>query len=142
MLSTTALPAADLIATGGWTETVDASDLSGGAGTDLNGVYESGPGATTLTVSAAPGTWRIRARRVEVSWDSRLTVWVKRVSDGSGSGTIAGGSSYVQLGTTDTEIFSGTEDRNNISLQYKVTGLSKNIQPGTYLTDIVFTVTQ
>ena len=132
---------ADLTATGGWSRTITANDLTAGAGSDLASQQESSAGATTLTItSTGGGAWRIKVRHTPSTWHSNFTLWVKRTSDGTGDGSISGGSGYIQVTAVDAELFSGTKDRSNISLQYKLTGLSKNVSPNSYLSSVVFTV--
>jgi hypothetical protein len=135
-----AASAADLTSTGDWIESVNASNLVSGAGSGFPGAFQSVSGTTVLSVGNAPGNWRVKARRSPGNWNGNLTIWVKRTSDGSGSGTIAGGEAFVEVGATDVEIFSGTEARSNISLQFKLTGLTCDASPDTYTSSIIFTV--
>jgi len=130
---------ADLTSSGDWVETINAADLVSGAGSALLNP-ESVSGVTTLSVSNPLVTWRVRVHRTSGSWMSNVEIWVKRSSGGSGLGTISGGTSYMQLTGTDVDFFSGTLARSNISLQFKVTGLSLTVTPGTYQSPIVFTV--
>lgn len=137
-----AAPGADVSSVGNWTETIDASDLIAGAGSNVTSQYESVTGSTTLDiVNTAGGSWRIVARRSDGTWHGNLTLFVRRTSDGSGSGSVLSGASYVQLSTLDTEIFTGTGDRTNIAVQLKLTGMSKDVSPNTYSSGIIFTVT-
>jgi hypothetical protein len=135
-----AASAADLTSTGDWTENVNASYLVSGAGSDLPAAIQSISGTTVLSIANAPGSWRVKARRSPGNWDGNLGVWVKRSSDGSGSGTIAGGEVFVELGATDVEIFSGSGARSSISLQFRLTGLTCGASPDTYTSSIIFTV--
>lgn len=138
----TAAPGADVSSVGNWTETIDASDLIAGAGSNVTSQYESVTGSTTLDIlNTAGGSWRIVARRADSTWHGNLTLFVRRTSDGSGPGAILDGASYVQLSTLDTEIFTGTGDRNNIAVRFKLTGMSKDIPPNTYSAGIIFTIT-
>jgi hypothetical protein len=132
--------AADLSSTGDWTENVNASHLTAGAGSNLPAAFQSVSGTTVLSIANAPGNWRVKARRGSGNWNGNLILWVKRTSDGSGSGTISGGDTFVELGATDAEIFSGTEARGNISLQYKLTGLTSGVAPDAYTSSIIFTI--
>jgi hypothetical protein len=132
---------ADVSSSGNWAEVIDASDLVAGAGSDLTSQYESSSGTTTLTISNATGaSWRILARSSDGTWQANFVLSVRRISDGSGLGAVTGGSSYNQLSTLDTEICSGTGDRSNITVQYRLTGMSKNISPTTYSSGITFTL--
>ncbi len=131
--------AADIVATGSCVETISSADLISGAGSGILNP-ESGSGVTTLSVSSTIETWRVKARLSNGSWNGNVSIWVKRSSNGSGSGSIAGGTGYIQLTSTDQELFSGTLDRSSISLQMKVTGLTPLVPPGTYQSPIIFTV--
>ena len=135
-----ASPAADLISSGDWTETINASKLVSGAGSNLQSQLQSLSGVTTLTISNVSGAWTLRARRSGGSWPSDVTLLVKRTSAGSGSGSVAGGDAFVELTGSDVEIFSGSDARSNVSLQFKLTGLSVGISPATYLSSVIFTV--
>lgn len=130
--------AADLTSSGDWVETITAANLVSGAGSDLQAQFESISGVSTLTISIAPGAWSLRVRVSGGHGD--VTVHVKRTSAGSGSGSISGGTAYLALTGSDTELFSGSEDRSSVSLQFKLTGLSQNVSPATYLSSIIFTV--
>ncbi|MEO6739212.1 MAG: hypothetical protein ABIP20_03110 [Chthoniobacteraceae bacterium] len=132
--------AADLVSSGDWTETITAANLISGAGSNLQSQLQSLSGVTTLTISNAPGSWSLRVRRSGGTWPAGVTLLVKRTSAGSGSGTISGGDTFVAVTGSDTEIFSGTEARSNVSLQFKLSGLSVGITPATYLSSIIFTV--
>ena len=141
LLVSNAAWAADISTTGGWSRTITAADLTAGAGSDLASQQESHAGATTLTIaSTGGGAWRIKVRHMPNPWHNDFTLWVRRTSEGTGGGSIAGGSGYLQVTALDTELFSGTLDRSGISLQYKLTGLSKNVSPNSYLSSLVFAV--
>jgi hypothetical protein len=144
LLSLTRAEAIDLSATGGWSETVDETDLVSGAGSDLVDTYESATDATTMTISNCTGdtdNWRLDVRRIdEGGWHGDFTLFVKRTSDGEGNGSISGGLSYIEITTTDAQLFSGAGDRSNISIQYKLTGMSITVLPDTYSKTVVFTV--
>ena len=137
-----AAQAADLSSIGSWSQTLTASHLTAGAGSDLQNQTESVAGVTILTVSNAPGDWTLRARLGNGggNWSGNFALFVKRTSAGSGSGSVSGAESYVEITSTDTAIFSGSEDRNNLSLQFTLPGLASNVSAATYLSSIIFTV--
>ena len=144
LLFLTRAEAIDLSATGGWSETINESDLVSGAGSDLFDTYESATDATTMTIYNCTGdtdNWQIKVRRIdEGGWHGDFTLFVKRTSDGEGTGSVSGGLSYIEITTTDTQLFSGSGDRSNILIQYKLTGMSINVLPDTYSKTITFTV--
>lgn len=84
--------------------------------------------------------WQVRVRKNGVSRLQGVTLYVKRTEDGSGSGTVRGGTSYTAVETSDVDFFDGCGDRTGITVQYKVSGISVNVPPGTYSTVITFTV--
>lgn len=136
-----AAPGADVSSMGNWTELINSSDLTAGAGSNLASQYESISGSTTIDiVNTAGSSWRIFARRSGGTWHDSFSLSLRRTSDGSGSGAILGGASHVQLSTLDTEIFTGTGDRNGIAVQFKLTGMSTDIAPNIYSSGIIFTV--
>jgi hypothetical protein len=137
---TAASPAADLLASGDWTQRLNAAHLVSGAGSNLPTQIQSLAGVTTLSISNAPGTWTVRVRRVGGPWHSDVSLFARRTSAGAGSGAIAGGDAFVEVTGSESELFSGSGARSNIALQFKLTGLSAGITPANYLSSIIFTV--
>jgi len=134
--------AVDLALTGDWSKTIDADDLSFGAGSDLNPAYESPSDQVLIDITNTMGggdSWRIDVHKSDVSWNANIAVYTKRTSNGSG-GSVSGGTSYVQITDSDQIFFSGTDDVTDIGLQYKIDGVSIDINPDTYSTTIVYTV--
>jgi hypothetical protein len=135
--------AIDISASGGWTETIDVADLVSGAGSDLIDTYQSITNATTANISNCvddSDNWGINVRRVDGTWDGDLKLYVKRTSDGEGNGSISEGLFYIEITTTDTQLFTGAGNRNNVDLQYELTGMSISASPDNYSTTVVFTV--
>jgi len=131
---------ADLILSGAWTERLTALRLAPVAGSKLQGHIESFSGATVLSISNAPGHWTLRAHLSGAESQNGVAIYIKRTSNGGGSGAISGGESYVQLTTAETELFRGEGSRRNISLQFKLAGFSAHVLPATYLSSITYTV--
>ena len=144
LLFLTKAEAIDLSTTGGWTETVNELDLVSGAGSGLVDTYESVTDATSMTISNCTGdtdNWRLDVRRIDdAGWHGDFTLYVQRTSNGEGTGSVSGGLSYIEITTTDTQLFSGAGDRSNISIQYKLTGISIDVLPATYTETMTFTV--
>ena len=117
---------------------------SNGAGSDLAAEYESASSAVTLTISATGGAsdaWRVDIRRVDgANWHASMALYARRTSDGTGSGTVSGGTSYQTITTTDQTFFSGAGDRSDVAIQQKLGGISVGIQPNTYATTVYYTV--
>ncbi len=132
--------AADITSAGDWVEMLNASNLTAGAGSDLPACMQSISGVTTLSISNVAGPWRVTVRSGTGTWDSHVTLYVKRTSAGIGSGTITGGDTYTAVSSTDTDFFSGSSNRSTISVQYKLMGLAHHLPPATYLSTLSFTV--
>ena len=130
-------------ANGGWSDLViDSGDLVSGAGSDLAGSYESDSDATLIDIhkEKKDDSWRLDVRRSDGAWDSRLSLYIRRTGGGAGNGDVSGGLSYVQIGDIDRQIMSGNGLLNNIPLQYRLTGVSLQLSPGTYSTTVIFTL--
>ena len=126
---------------GNWSETIQASDLQSGAGSDLIDTYESLPDQIEVAITgAANKTWRIDVSKVDNLWDSRFQLFVKRTSDGLGSGSVTGGTSYQEVTNTEQSFFNGYKNCSNIYLQLKASGISIQIPPNTYSTTVYYTV--
>lgn len=120
------------------------------AGNNYSSALTSTANQTTLTVSvglALLTSWKVLAKKQDATWNSNLTVWVRKTGDGTGIltpvlGTISpnGATSYVQLTATNQEIFSGFSNRFNVPIQYELRGLSVLIPAGSYSTSVIFTV--
>ncbi|MCK6501912.1 hypothetical protein L6R53_00665 [Myxococcota bacterium] len=135
--------AMDLAASGSFSLGIDASDLTSGAGSELQDSHDSGTGAIALQVSATSGStdaWRIDIRRASSGWDPDLRLWARRTGDGSGDGSIAGGASWQEIGTTDSTFFSGEGDRSSITVQVRITGVSLAISPDSFLSTVHYTL--
>ncbi len=133
----------DITATGNWSETIDASDLSAGAGTDLTSTYESAASQTLITISNTGGssdTWRVDVRRADTTWHGDFTLSVQRTGSGTGGGPISGGTSYQAVGTSDASFFSGGGDKTDVPVQLKLDGMSVQVPINTYSTTVTFTV--
>jgi hypothetical protein len=134
----------DISATGGWSETVNETDLISGAGSNLVDTYESNTNASTITISNCiddQDEWKLNVKRDDTGgWPISLILYVKRTSDGNGQGSVSGGLSYIEITTTDNQFFSGAGDRAGINLQYKLSGMSVGVTPANYNTTITFTV--
>lgn len=81
------LNAMEVNASGGWTETLDASNLSGLAGSLLSDV-SSAEDTTVLDMISAK-SWVVDIRRTGTDWPSDLPLYAKIFSDGTLEGTIS-----------------------------------------------------
>ena len=135
--------AIDILEVGVWSRTVDANDLILGAGSNLKSTYESNSDQGLIAISNTSGdsdNWRVDVRRSDVSWNENLVLSVKRTGNGTGAGSISGGSDYQAVSAGDSEFFSGSGNRSDIPVQLQVSGMSVTIAPATYSTSIVYTV--
>ncbi|HOS97235.1 MAG TPA: hypothetical protein PLU54_06235 [Deltaproteobacteria bacterium] len=135
--------AVDITVVGSWTEFIDQADLTGGAGTNLTGTYTSMTNVNIVAITNTTGrtdNWRVDIKRVDTTWDGSLRLSARRTSSGSGTGRITGGTSYLQLTTSDQTLFSGRGDRFDVSIQLRVTGASLTLSPNQYITTVQYTV--
>jgi hypothetical protein len=129
---------------GEWSKTIGSSDLTAGAGSDLNpGPYESSSNAVVINISGTAGAWAVTVSRDDTYWNSNIHLFIQRTSDGEGTGTISGGNTYNEVAGTSSEFFNGTNDRSNINIQLKLelTGTPRIISPGVYSSTVTYTVT-
>lgn len=132
---------ADLAVSGNWSPTVSNADLLFGAGSDLRTPIESGTAEATLDITnTLGGNWSVVAKKSDTVWPSGVSIAVKRTNDGSGSGSIAGGTTYLTLSATDQTLFSGSGDRSGIWIQLKTDGLSVGHGAGTYSLNVIYTI--
>jgi len=135
--------AVNIVAVGGWSRLVNASDLIAGAGSDLVSVYESAANATLITITGGGNnTWRVDVRRTDSIWNGGFHLFVRRTGDGTGSKPVTGGLAYQEVTTTNVSLFSFEGNRSSIPIQYKLEGMSIAVPPLTYSTTVVFTVVQ
>lgn len=134
--------AIDLSASGGLMRIVNSSHLVAGAGSNLATTFDDAA-ATNLAIVNTSGSsdhWRIDVSRIDSTWNNILKLYVKRISDGSGSGAVTGGLSYVEITGNEIEFFSGAGDRSGLSISYELTGMSVAVPPNMYSTTITYTV--
>ena len=128
---------------GSWFETIDETDLVGGAGSQLKSTIESAADQVSITLlGAGNSSWRIDVRKVDTDWHGDLGLYVRRTSDGSGQGQIAGGTSYQQVTDTYQEFFHGDHNRRDANVQLMLDGVSAELPCGNYLTTVYYTVVE
>ncbi|WAC14698.1 hypothetical protein [Dyadobacter pollutisoli] len=129
---------------GTWSVTSLSSSLTS-AGSNYTHVEESSASHTMLKVTALLLYSVSAHQNVTSNWDSSLLLSIKRTGNGTGSGTIANGTDYIQLTTSPQTFFTGSLglglSRDNIPVQYKITGLSVMLPVKTYTTTIQYTIT-
>jgi hypothetical protein len=132
---------ADIVVTGNWSQTVNQADLASGAGSDIRTPIESSSAQATLDIAnTLGGSWSVMARKSDLNWPAGVGIAVKRTSDGSGGGSISGGTAYITLTTSDQTLFSGSGDRTGIQLQLETDGLSVSHGADNYSLNIIYTI--
>lgn len=135
--------ALDITVTGSWTDTVDQNDLRSGIGSNLNATYTSPTNVNIVAITNATGTsdaWQVSIRRIDTTWNPAMVLSVRRTSTGSGSGSIQGGTSYIQVTTSDQSFFTGAGNRSNVRVQLRLSGVSLQIPPNQYSTTVQYTI--
>ncbi len=137
-----AYAAASITIRGNWARTVNKYDLMGGAGTDLNSNYDSSNDQVTADITLATGPWRVNVRKSSLTWHGNLQLLIRRSSDGTGEGSISGGSNFQELTDTDMVFFEGSMERYNTGMQLRLTGMSVQVPPANYTTTIYLTIVE
>ena len=135
--------ALDISVSGSWSLTINANDLIYGAGSKLRSDYESVSDAVSINISGATSDgdrWQVDVSKSDTHWSSSFILYIKRTSDGVGSGSVSGGTSYQGITEGNQSFFSGSGNRNGITAQLKLSGMSLQIPPDTYTTTIYYTV--
>ena len=142
-LSSPASAVINITVTGSWTQTIDKSNLTAGAGTNLTGTYTSAQNVNQVSITGTINkndNWQVNIKRIDTTWNSSLLIFARRTSAGTGNGSISGGNAYIQVTQSDTTFFSGAGDRSSINIQLQLTGASLQIPPNQYTTTIQYTV--
>ncbi|NWG10092.1 MAG: hypothetical protein HXX80_07320 [Nitrososphaerales archaeon] len=126
-------------ASGSWLLSIDQSNLISGGRSNLQSTYQSPPDATLIDIKAnKKSSWAVYVRRIPLP--NNLTIDVRRTSDGRGQGTIEGGENFIPLGEGYTMLFRGRGERKDITVQYRIRGVSISISPGLRDLQIIYTV--
>lgn len=134
--------AIQIIVSGSWTRTIDSSDLQGPAGSDLNSVYESASDQISIEIRQTSTTWRVDVKKTDTNWHGDFRLYVRRTSNGSGSGSISGGTTYLEVTDTDQAFFNGSSTRNFIEVQLKLEGVSVQVPQDNYSTTLYYTIVE
>jgi len=137
--------AADIIVSGNVVQVSRAYDVLKELKADRAATYVTGKDQILLSVCnfSAPGAiWRVDVRRDSVEWPSGMKLEVRRTGDGMGEGAITGRRGFTEVGPTYRTLCSGTGDRMNIPLQIGISGCPLDLDVGTHVTSIIYTVMQ
>ena len=111
------------------------------AGLDYTSGASIQSSASQTTISLAPGggfwgyyfgAWRVDVRKVNTNWDNRLKIYARRTSNGSGF--------FGGIQNVNQSFFDGSGYRNNITIQYSISGFSVLIPVDTYSTTVMYTL--
>lgn len=128
---------------GGWPLTLNASSLAGTAGSDFISTHTSASNAVIIDIADAVDQfeiWYIDIHKVEGTWDDSLAISAIRTTDGTGLGTIAGGTVLTEITDTTTRFFEGAGNRSSIHIQLVLDGASVTLGAGGYSLQVVFTL--
>jgi len=141
-----AVMAIEISATGIWSLSITASDLTEAAGSDLKSEYEGISDQVGLTISDVVGesTWRVDVKKDNLYWselpgDPELSL--KRTGPGIG-GSVIGGETYLQLSSVYQTLFSGSGNVSDIKVQLKISNISVQTSVGEYSTTVCYTVVE
>jgi hypothetical protein len=132
-----------IVSSGDWSLPIGASDLVGGAGTDLPGSFESASDLISIDIAGTTGAgdnWRVDVKKTDGTWNANLHLNTYRTGAGSGPGSVSGGTSYQEITGTDASFFSGDGDRSGITVRLKLSGVSVHVPPATYGATVTITV--
>lgn len=89
-------------------------------------------------------SWRVDVMKIETDqeWPDTLKLWVKRISAGIPDTLVSGGISYIEVGDTYTEFFTGSNNVNDIDIQFKAENFSMQIPAEDYSFQAIFKVVQ
>jgi len=135
--------AQSVVVTGSWSLQVDASDLAGGAGTDIDPAIESAASQITINISGTTDSsdaWRVEVSLGAGALPDGAGVAIRRTSPGSGPGAVSGGTGFIALSTTPVELLSGTGDRAGILAQLQLDGLSVSTGVDAWASSVVYTI--
>lgn len=133
--------AATITIAGSWSRVIGAGDLTGGPGSNLTATYASATNQVTMGVTTGAGmNWRVDVRRIDTIWHASFRLSIRRTSNGSGTGTVAGGATYLRITTISQTFVTGSGNRAGIQLQERLGGVSVSIPVATYTTTIQYTV--
>ncbi|MCF7984025.1 MAG: hypothetical protein K9L70_06445 [Thiohalocapsa sp.] len=133
--------ASGITVSGTWSETIGSDDLFAGTGTDIRSPIVSGAAQAVLDIADTGGrSWTVYLRRAEIAWHADVTLSVRRSGDGSGSGSIVGGTDYRPVTASDQVFFTGSGDRAGIGIELRLEGVSVAQDPNLYETAVTYSV--
>lgn len=110
------------------------------AGSDINAIYSTSQALINLTINTF-GNYRISARKEDTNWDNQLDFYIRRTGNGSGRGSIFGGTNYLHLDTFDQVFFEGFYTRSSVPIQYEFRNLSVLVPADGHTSAVIYTIT-
>lgn len=123
---------------GQWSLNIDQNNLISGPGSDLISTYESATDQVQIDILGPDRTWRVDVHRVDINWHSDFILEVRRQPNNR----IVGGLTYQPITPVAIEFFRSRNRRNvrGIQVQFRLSGVTININPDTYSTTVVYTL--
>ncbi len=110
------------------------------AGSDIDAIFTTSQALINLTINTSR-SYRISVRRADTNWDNRLSFYVRRTGNGSGRGSIFGGTDFLLLDNFDRTFFEGFFTRSSIPIQYEFRNLSVLVPADGHTSAVVYTIT-
>ncbi len=110
------------------------------AGSDIAATYTTRQALINLSLRSF-GNYRITVRQEDTNWDSQLGFYVRRTGNGSGRGSIFGGTNFLKLDSFDQVFFEGFYTRSNIPIQYEFRNLSVLVPADGHTSAVIYTIT-
>jgi hypothetical protein len=137
-----------LTVSGNWSKIITTSDISD-AGNDYPSSFISLANQSLISISPGGASKdyvniNVHVKRVDIVWDDRLNLKIRRTSNGTNGNAIISGGLIFQTINKDinSKLFSCTGDHTNVPLQYEITGISVllPVPAEPYSTTVVFTL--
>lgn len=127
-----------IVVTGEWSLIIDQNHLVSGPGSDLIDTYESATNQVQIDIWGSDRTWRVDVHRVDTNWHSNFILQVRRQPNNR----IQGGLTYQTVTPVPQQFFRSNNRRNvsGIQVQFRLMGVSINVDPNTYSTTVVYTL--
>ncbi len=137
-----------IVVSGNWSTVLPVGSVTE-AGNDFVSTYTSATNQVLLSYYRIQGNspfgYRIDIRKNDIDWNPTLKLSARRTGEGiplQGNTTITGGLNFLLLTNTNQTFFSGTRGRDNVPVQFQLTGVSVLIPAKTHTTNVVFTITE
>lgn len=133
--------AAEVNIIGNWHVTVGLSDLVMGAGTDFHPTFETSTTGATIGITNTNGApWTLWVRRDASTLPAAVSIAVRRTSNGTGNGSIGGGTDYVVVTDYEQILFQGVGDRSGVGQQLRLAGISIKQGPGEHGCNLIYRI--